>query len=121
MKLLLNMVTRIFFLKTRRFDWMIEKYIAFMFYLIRDQPINLPFLIISQIKEAVRKSRACLPYGMVFTLIFEFDIDYIKEDAMSLLHTDWYNKRSLYHLGYRRWTIDGCVTYLDRDLLLLIF
>lgn len=48
-----------------------------MFYLIKGQLINLLFLMLSQIKDAARKSRAYLPCDMVFTLIFkEFGVDW---------------------------------------------
>lgn len=70
MRLLHNMVNRIFFSKMERFDWVTEKDTAFMYYLIQGKPINLPFLMLSKIKEATKKSRICLRYGMVFTLIF---------------------------------------------------
>lgn len=68
MRLLYNMVGRIFFPLTERFDWMTKKDIAFMCYLIQGKLIKLPYLMLGQIKEAAKKSRACLPYGMVFTL-----------------------------------------------------
>lgn len=49
MRLLHNMVSHIFFLKTGRFDWVTEKDIAFMYYLIQGQSMNLPSLILAQI------------------------------------------------------------------------
>lgn len=56
-----------------------------MYYIIEGKPINLPFQMSSQIKEAMKKTRACLPYRMVSTLIFqELNIDYIGEDAKRL-------------------------------------
>lgn len=80
-----------------------EKDIAFVYYLIERKPINLPFLMLSQIQEVAKKSRACLPYGIVFTLIFlEFGINYIGENARRLLHIDKYNECSLHHMGYRK-------------------
>lgn len=74
-----------------------------MYYLIQGKLINLLFLMLSQIKEIVKKSRACLPYGIVFTLIFpEFGVDCSGEDARKLPHTNRYNEQSLYHIGYSK-------------------
>lgn len=83
------MVSRIFFSKTKKFDWVIEKDITFIYYLIQGKSINLPFLMLSQIREVAKKYRACLPYGMVVTLIFiEFVVNCKGEDARKLQHTD---------------------------------
>lgn len=86
---------------------MTEKNIAFMYYLIQGKPMNLPFMMLRQIKEAAKKSRAYLPYGMVFILyeliIFtEFGVYFDGEDARRLLHTNHYNERSLHQMGYRK-------------------
>ena len=54
-------------------------------------------------KEAARKARACLPYGMVFTLLFEeFGVDCTGEDAKRLLHTDRYTEKSLHRMGIQK-------------------
>ena len=55
MRLLHNIVSRIFFPKTGRFDWVNEKDTAFMYFLIRGEQINLPYLMLTQIKDAARK------------------------------------------------------------------
>lgn len=103
MRLLYNMVSRIFFSKIDRFDWVTKKDIAFMYYLIMGQPINLLFFILAQAKEANRKSKICLPYDMVFTLIFqEFGVDYTEEDARRLLYIDRYNERSFHQIRYHK-------------------
>ena len=103
MRLLHNMVGRIFFSKTGHFDWVIEKDIAFIYYLAKGHPVNLPYLMMSQMKEVARKSRACLPYGMVFILLFEeFGVDCTDEDAKRLLHTDRYTKKSLHQMGIQK-------------------
>ena len=103
MRLLHNMVGRVFFPKTGRFDWVTEKDIAFIYYLSKGQPINLPYLMINQMKEAARKMRFCLSYGMVFTLIFEeFGVDFTGEDAKRLLHTDRYTERTLHRMGIHK-------------------
>ena len=100
------MVGRVFFPKIRRFDWVTEKDIAFIYYLSKNQPINLSYLMINQIKEAARKVRACLPYGMVFILIFEeFRVDCTGEDTKRLLHTNRYTERTLHRMGNHK--MDG--------------
>lgn len=92
-----------------------------MYYLIEEKPINLPYLMLSQIKEAAEKCRACLPYGMVFTLIFqEFIIDCNRENARRLLYTDRYNECSLHYMDYNKIDDLGFVQFLVRELLLLI-
>ena len=101
MRLLHNIVSRIFFPKTGRFDWVNEKEIVFMYHVIEGNQINLPFLMITQMKEATKGKRACLPYGMVFTLIFnEFGVNLDGEISKKLLHTDTYNDKSLFRMGY---------------------
>ena len=101
MRLLHNIVSQIFFPKTGRFDWVNEKEIAFMYHLIEGNQINLPYLMLTQMKEAAKGKRACLPYGMVFTLIFnDFGVSLEGEIAKKLLHTDTYNEKSLLRMGY---------------------
>lgn len=100
------MVNHIFLSKIERFDWVTERDIAFMHHLIEGHSISLPFLMLSQINEAGRKQQACLPYGMIFTLVFEkFGVDCTSEDAKKLLHTDRYKERSLHQMGYQK--VDG--------------
>ena len=106
MRLLHNMVSRIFFLKIGRFDWVTERDIAFIHFLINGDQINLPFLMMSQIKEVAKRQRACLPYTIVFTLIFnEFGVDLNGESSNRLLHTDHYSEKSLHRMGYTK--MDG--------------
>lgn len=73
--------------------------------LIQGKPTNMPFMMLEQIKEVAKRSR-CSCYGMVFTLIFtEFGDGLEEEDLKRLVHTYYYNDRSLYHIGYRK--VDG--------------
>lgn len=120
-RLLHNIVSHISFLKIGQFYQVTEKDIAFIYYLIEGKSINLPFLILTQIKEAVNMVRACLPQGIVFTLIFqEFGVDYSKEDLRRLLHINRYNERSLHLWATERQIIDGSIELLIRELLLVI-
>lgn len=65
--------------------------------------MNFTFLMLEQNKEATKKSIACLPYGMVFTLIFsKFRVSLEGEDAKRLLHTNHYNELSLHRIGYHK-------------------
>ena len=49
------------------------------------------------------KSQACLPYGMVFTLIFmEAGIDLEEEDCKTLKHTNFYNIHTLHCMKFRK-------------------
>ena len=59
-------------------------------------------------KETIRKANTCLPYGMVFTLIFKAaHINLSGEDSRQLHHTDTYIAKSLirmeYHLSNGQW------------------
>ena len=57
--------------------------------------------MILQITEALNKNKACLPYGMFFTLVFtNFGISLNGEASKNLLHTDYYNSKSLHRMGF---------------------
>ena len=67
--------------------------------------MNLPFMIIEQIKSATgeSKTKAYLPYGMVFTLIFvDAEIDLDGEDFKSLTHIDYYTIYTLHRMKYQK-------------------
>ena len=82
MRLLYNFISRIFIPRTRRFHWVSERDLTFMEKVIKEEAINLPYIMISQMKETTRKANTCLPYGMVFTLLFEVaHIDLNGEDG----------------------------------------
>ena len=70
MRLLHNFISRIFIPRSGRFDWVSERDLAFMEKVVKGDPINLPFIMMNQIKETTRKANTCLPYGMAFTVIF---------------------------------------------------
>ena len=62
-------------------------------------------MMIEQIRSAARRSKtkAYLPYGMVFTLTFiDAGIDLDGEDFKSFTHTDYYMVHSLHHMGYQK-------------------
>ena len=73
---------------------------------VRGEPINLPFIMINQIKETTIKTNTCLPYGMAFTVIFEAaHISLSGEDKKEPHHIDTYTAKSLIRMGYTK--IDG--------------
>ena len=81
--------------------WISERDLYFMELLINGDKINLPAIMICQMKEAVRKVKACLPYGMVLSLFFQSaNIDLTGEDSKTLLHTDTYTAKTLQKMGY---------------------
>ena len=101
MRLLHNFISRIFIPRTGRFDWVSECDLGFMERVIKGQAINLPFIMLNQMKETTRKANSCLPYGMVFILIFEAaHIDLIGQDSRQVHHTDTYSIKSLIRMGY---------------------
>ena len=96
MRLMHNFISRIFLPRTGRFDWVSERDLAFMEYLIKGEAINLPYIMLCQMRETVRKVKTCLRYGMVFTLLFQdANIDLTREDGKALQHTDTYSVKSL--------------------------
>ena len=101
MRLLHNFISRIFIPQTGRFDWVSEHDLGFMERVIKGEPINLPFIMMNQMKKTIRKANTCLPYEMEFTLIFEAaHIDLSDEDSRQLHHTDTYSTKSLNRMEY---------------------
>ena len=69
--------------------------------IIKGEAINLSYIMISQMKKTTRKANTCLPYGMVFTLLFEaVHIDLDGEDGKQLHHSDTYSTKSLMRMRY---------------------
>ena len=101
MRLLHNFISKIFIPRTGRFNWVSERDLGFMKRVIKGEPINLPFIMMNQMKETTRKANTCLPYGMAFTLIFEAAHIYLSgEDSRQLHHTNTYSAKSLNIVGY---------------------
>ncbi|WP_374695332.1 hypothetical protein ACEW7V_02465 [Areca yellow leaf disease phytoplasma] len=68
---------------------------------IEGEALNLTHIMMMQMKEAVRKVKACLPYGMVLTLFFQASrVNLEGEDGRPLHHTDTYTSKSLQRMGY---------------------
>ena len=74
--------------------------------IVNGEPINLPYIMINQMKETTRKANTCLPYGMAFTIIFQAaHINLSGEDKKEPHHTDTYTAKSLIRMGYNK--VDG--------------
>ena len=85
---------------------MSERDLAFMEKVVKGEPINLPYIMINQMKETTRKVNTCLPYGMAFTIIFQAaHINLSGEDKKEPHHTDTYTAKSLIRMGYTK--VDG--------------
>ena len=103
MRLLHNFISRIFIPQSGRFDWVSERDLAFMEKIVSGELINLPYIMMNQMKETTRKVNTCLPYGMAFTVIFEAaHINLSGEDKREPHHTDTYTAKSLTRMGYSK-------------------
>ncbi len=104
MRLLLSFISRTLFSKTGRFDFVSEKDLALMFYILHDIPINFPKLIYKYLCEPLDKPRLSLPYGMLCTLIFrELEVPILEgEPTRSLRHTDRMGEGTLHRMGFHK-------------------
>ena len=101
MRLLHNFISRIFISRTGKFDWISERDPTFMECITKGKAINLPFIMIGQMKETIRKAKTCLPYGTVFILLFQnVHIDLSEEYIKELHHSDTYSIKYLMRMGY---------------------
>ena len=60
--------------------------------------------MITHMIEGSTKRNACLPYGMVLTLLFQdFKVPIPKDEPKRLLrHTNIYSNQSLIHMGFKK-------------------
>ena len=106
MRLLHHMVSKIFFSREERYDLMTGRDICLMHHVVSETPLNLSFLMIDAMKEALNRSKALLPYGMALTMIFrESEVSFEGEVVCRLSYTDTYNNHSLRCMGFVR--VDG--------------
>ena len=99
MRLLHNIVAHIIFSKTGWHGWVAKRELAVMFHLIQGTPMNLPSMMLQHIKDMANRSKACLPNGMVFTLIFmDSQVILEGEDFKRLVHTNHFNIKSLHRM-----------------------
>ena len=63
-----------------------------MHYMIQGIEMNLPAMMLQNIKDVTNQSRTCLSYAMVFTLIFrDSQIDLEGQDYKRMMHIDYIN------------------------------
>ena len=99
MRLLHSIVTHILFPKIDRFDFILERDLIIMHYILDEYPLNLPKLMITHMIKGSTKRNACLSYGMILTLLFrDFKVPISKDEPKRLLrHTDIYSNQSYLH------------------------
>lgn len=68
-RLLHNIVSKIFFSQTKKFDFVTKRDLALIIHIVKSIPINLPSL--QQMIEATNRPRAPLPYVMILSLLFK--------------------------------------------------
>ena len=67
----------------------------------KGEAINLPFIMMRQMKEIIRRAKTFLPYGMVFILLFQaVHIDLSGKDGKELHYSFTYSTKSLMKMGY---------------------
>ncbi len=103
-RILLSILSRSIFPKTGRFDFVSERDLALMFYILQDTPINFPKLIYRYLCEPLDRPRLTLPYGMMFTLLFrEYEIPIPEgEPSKALRWTDRMRPGTLHRMGFRK-------------------
>ena len=67
MWLLHSFVTHILFLKISRFNFISDRDLGIMKYIIEQKSVNMPRLMMSYMWEATTKRHSSLPYGMIHT------------------------------------------------------
>ena len=65
--------------------------------------INLPAMMLQNIKDVANRSRTYLPYAMVFILIFkDTRVDLECEDYKEIVHIDYLNVGTLYMMKFEK-------------------
>lgn len=63
---------------------MSKRELAMMYHLMQTIPINLLGMMLVQIREAMKKVKVCLPYGILLTYIFEaFRVSFKGESSIN--------------------------------------
>lgn len=98
MRLLHNIISRCLTPKSGNFDYVNDRDITIMYYVVSKISLHLPRIMICVMKEAVSRPRAALPYGLLLTHIFtHFDVKVKGENV--------YNERTLIRMGITK--VDG--------------
>ncbi len=103
-RILLSILSRSIFPKTGRFDFVNERDLAIMSYILQDTPVNFPKLIYRYMCEPLDRPRLSLPYGMLFTLLFrQYEISIPeKEPSRALRWTDRLGTGTMHRMGFRK-------------------
>lgn len=97
MHLLHHIIMRIFIPKTRRFNFITKRELLLMYHLVWGIFLNLPSMMMHQMRQTMMKMKAWLPYTMALTLVFkEFKVPLEREISKTLLHSNMYNDQSLH-------------------------
>ena len=104
MRLLHSFVTHILFSKIGRFDFISDRYLAIMRYILEQKPVNMLRLIMNYMWEASSKRHSSLPYGTILTQLFKHFRIPIHDDEpkRALRHTDVYNLATLRRMGFHK-------------------
>ena len=108
MRLLHHMIGGILIPKLRRHDFVSEMELMVMYYIVRGMPLNLSGIMMNQIREVAARKKACWPYGMILTRVFEVaGVSLENEYFKKLSHFHLYDDRALnkmnYHVVGGRW------------------
>ena len=109
MRILHQMVTKLFFPRSGRHDLLSSRDVCIMFHVITQTPLNLPALMIEAMRETLNRSKAHLPYGMALTRVFRrFGVSCEGEAPTKLSHVDTFNQHSLHRMGITK-TVGGWI------------
>ena len=101
MRLLHHIANKIFFLKIGRLDFVGQRDLCIMYYIIMEKPTNLSGMIMSHMMDQLKKKLGSLPNEMLLTELFEdAATDGSNEVSQILLHYDTYNKNCLRRMKY---------------------
>ncbi len=103
-RILLSILSRSIFPKTGRFDFVNERDLAIMSYILQDTPVNFPKLIYRYMCEPLDRPRLSLPYGMIFTLLFrQYEISIPeREPSRALRWTDRLGTGTMHRMEFRK-------------------
>ena len=71
MRILHHIIGGIFIPKLGRWNFISERELAVIYHIVKGIPLNLPDIMMHQMREASARNKVCLPYGMALTRLFE--------------------------------------------------
>lgn len=107
-RLLHSIVTKIFAPRAGSFNVVTDHDVCIMYHIINETPHDFSDFMMSIMKEALRRTKAALPYGMFLRYVFEhFHVKLKGEIVVELRHSDIFNAHSLHRMDAKRdgiWT-----------------